>query len=96
MTSIEKNDTEIISMIESLEKISSDLLNLFKDYSPILNGERYISEKQLSDLLHICSRTLQDYRTNRYIPYICWGGKVLYKETDIKKMLAKKYVKIKK
>ncbi|WP_029902654.1 helix-turn-helix domain-containing protein [Prevotella sp. 10(H)] len=92
MILLEKNDQEIASMVESLEKVSADLQALFDGYVPILNGERYITDKQLSKLLHVCNRTLQEYRTNGYISYIFWGGKILYRESDIMEMLDKAYI----
>ena len=38
-------------------------------------------------------RTLQEYRTARKIPFILFGGKVLYRESDIEKLLAENYRK---
>lgn len=90
---LENNDQEISSMVESLEKVSSHLMSLYEDYAPVLNGERYITDKQLSKLLHVCNWTLQDYRSNGYLTYTYWGGKLLYRESDILKMLEKEYVK---
>lgn len=93
MILLEKNDKEVVSMVESLEKVASYMKGLYEDYAPILNGERYITDRQLSKLLHVCNRTLQEYRTNGYLSYIFWGGKVLYRESDIMEMLDKAYVK---
>jgi len=36
---------------------------------------------------------LQDYRTQDRIAYIQLGGKILYKESDIEKMLESRYQK---
>ena len=35
----------------------------------------------------------REYRTERKIPYIVFGGKVLYRETDIEKLLTDNYRK---
>ena len=35
--------------------------------------------------------TLQDYRNNGVIPYIQLGGKILYRESDIQKILMANY-----
>ena len=43
--------------------------------------------------LKVSRRTLQEYRSARKIPFILFGGKVLYRETDIEKMLAENYRK---
>jgi predicted site-specific integrase-resolvase len=42
--------------------------------------------------LKISRRTLQDYRTEGKIPYYqLGGGKILYRESDIEKMLEDNY-----
>ena len=38
-------------------------------------------------------RTLQDYRNTGMIAYYQLGGKILYKESDIERMLAANYRK---
>ena len=44
-------------------------------------------------LLNAILGFLQEYRTERKIPYIVFGGKVLYRETDIEKLLTDNYRK---
>ena len=39
----------------------------------------------------VSRRTLQDYRNNGIIAYYQLGGKILYKESDIERMLAANY-----
>ncbi|WP_032856252.1 helix-turn-helix domain-containing protein, partial [Bacteroides ovatus] len=41
--------------------------------------------------LQLSRRTLQDYRNNGVIPYIQLGGKILYRESDIQKILMANY-----
>lgn len=38
------------------------------------------------------ARTLQDYRTQRLIPYISLPGKTLYRQSDLLRMLEENYV----
>ena len=56
-------------------------------YRPILEGYRYITEKDLSDALKITKRTLIEYRMNGKLPYYKIGGKIYYKEQDIIEIL---------
>ncbi|MCS2584522.1 helix-turn-helix domain-containing protein [Bacteroides sp. BFG-551] len=56
-------------------------------YMPVLNGDRYITEAELSELLKITRRTLVEHRTTGLIPYYRLGGRILYKEKDIIKLL---------
>ena len=47
--------------------------------------------KEVSARLKVSRRTLQDYRNNGIIAYYQLGGKILYKESDIERMLAANY-----
>lgn len=66
---------------------------LAENYRPPLNGERYMTDKEVAGRLKISRRTLQEYRNDRKIPFILFGGKVLYRETDIERMLEENYKK---
>jgi hypothetical protein len=46
---------------------------------------------ELCARLQLSRRTLQDYRNNGVIPYIQLGGKILYRESDIQKILMANY-----
>lgn len=41
--------------------------------------------------LYISPRTLQDYRDRKIIPYTQFAGKILYKASDLEKMLEENY-----
>lgn len=61
------------------------------NYRPMLDGERFMTDKELCARLQLSRRTLQDYRNNGVIPYIQLGGKILYRESDIQKILMANY-----
>jgi predicted site-specific integrase-resolvase len=42
-------------------------------------------------MLHVSARTLQEWKTNGVIPYIQLKGKILYRESDIDKVLKNNY-----
>lgn len=56
---------------------------------PVLNGERYITDRELAEQLKLTRRTLAEYRINGKLPYYKIGGKLLYKEKDILALLEK-------
>lgn len=58
-----------------------------------MNGERFLTDSELSVMLKISRRTLQEYRNEGRLPYIQLGGKVLYRESDIERMLQDGYRK---
>lgn len=72
-----------------------ELLKLYKDvtenYRPLLDGERYLTDQETADLLKVSRRILQEYRTNGVLPYFLLGGKVLYRESDIERVLQECY-----
>ena len=54
-------------------------------------AERFMTDKELCARLQLSRRTLQDYRNNGVIPYIQLGGKILYRESDVQKILMANY-----
>ena len=64
-----------------------ELLALYKkvtgNYRPLLNGERYLTDMEVSEILKVSRRTLQEYRNEGILPYIPLGGKILYRESDL-------------
>lgn len=89
---LNKNSPDIQKIMEQMDKMGSKLDELFKDYKPLLNNERYIPEKQLTKILNVCDRTLLDYRTRGILPYIKNEKKIMYKESDVVNMLNKMYI----
>ena len=74
-----------------LERLSSLLEEFFSKGKPVLNGESYYTDKELSKKLRVSRRSLQEYRTEGILPYIQLGGKILYRSSDIEKLLESRY-----
>jgi excisionase family DNA binding protein len=88
---ITKDHEKVKSFFLSLERMLDGIENLIDDYKPSLNGERYLTDKEVSERLKVSRRTLQDYRTEGKITYYQLGGQILYKESDIERMLNDNY-----
>jgi excisionase family DNA binding protein len=88
---ITKDNEMVKSFFFSLEKMLDGIEYVVDNYKPSLNGERYLTDKEVSERLKVSRRTLQDYRTEGKIPYYQLGGKILYRESDIEKMLNDNY-----
>ncbi|NDV68290.1 helix-turn-helix domain-containing protein [Dysgonomonas sp. 25] len=86
----EKNE-RVKSFFLSMDRISSALERMFSSRKPTLNGESFYTDEELSEKLKISRRSLQDYRNEGRIPYIKLGGKILYRSSDIEKMLEEGY-----
>jgi len=74
-----------------LDRLSSSLERLFSSRKPTLNGESFYTDEELSKKLKISRRSLQDYRNEGRIPYVKLGGKILYRSSDIEKLLEEGY-----
>jgi excisionase family DNA binding protein len=85
---------DIILFFENLDKLLNAVKETFENNPPILNRERYLTNNDVANMLHISLRTLQDWRNNGRIAYIQISGKVLYKESDVRKLLEDNYYMI--
>lgn len=90
---ITSDDERIAALLRALKKSVKDATRFTENFHPPLGGERYLTDKEVIDLLKVSRRTLQEYRAARKIPFILFGGKVLYRESDIEKLLAENYRK---
>jgi excisionase family DNA binding protein len=91
MDLITKNDEICVSFLHTVEKLENNINEIFKNYCPSLNGERYLTDREVSEKLKVSRRTLQDYRTEGRIACFMVGGKILYRESDIEKLLTENY-----
>ena len=87
-----KESPEIIRFFRNISTLSKMLDDQEKNFLPVLNGERYITDSELAEKLKLTRRTLADYRMNGRLPYYKVGGKLLYKEKDILVLLEKNRV----
>lgn len=86
-------DEPIASVMQDMRKGSKWLSAFLESYRPPLDGERYLTDSEVSELLRVSRRTLQEYRNNRVLPFILLGGKVLYPETGLREVLEENYRK---
>lgn len=84
-------DEPIASALQALKKAKKAIRDMTENYHPVMDGERYLTDKELAELLKVSRRTLQEYRTNRTVPYLVFGGKTLYREGDIQRILERNY-----
>ena len=77
--------------LENMEEVLALFKKVTGNYRPMLDGERYLTDQETSDILKVSRRTLQDYRSNGILPYILLGGKILYRERDLEELLRQCY-----
>lgn len=86
-------DEPIATVVQNMRKGSRWLSTFLEGYRPPLDGERYLTDKEVADLLRVSRRTLQEYRNNRVLPFILLAGKVLYPESGLRELLEANYRK---
>ena len=79
------------NVLESMKELLALYKNVTGNYRPMLDGERYLTDKEVSEILKVSRRTLQEYRNEGILPYIPLGGKILYRESDLEELLERYY-----
>ena len=88
---IGKESESILRFFILLENIQVKMDQLMEGNRPPFNGERFLTDREFSGTLRISRRCLQDYRDQGRIPYIQLGGKILYRQSDIERLLEENY-----
>ena len=88
---IGKNDENVKQFFAEAEKMSEAVQISYENIRPLLNGEQYLTNRDVSERLHISLRTLQEYRDSGLLPFIKLEGKILYRASDIEKLLESNY-----
>ena len=81
-------DEQILGFISEIDKAKET----FKDYRPLFNGDRWISDREAAEFLKISRHTLFTYRQKGLLPYVLLCGKILYRERDLEELLQRNYV----
>ena len=90
---ITMEDEKVASILQKMRKSSRWLSGFLESYRPPLDGEVYLTDKEVADLLRVSRRTLQEYRNERLLPYTILGGKALYPESGLREVLEANYRK---
>lgn len=78
-------------LLKTLKDVLSYIEHVMQTHKPLFNGERYLTSEELCSILKISRRSLQDYRNNGILPFIQLPGKILFRESDIKKVLEERF-----
>ena len=88
---MEADDLQVV--LSALEGVNRRIKEVTQTHKPLFGGEHFLTGKDVCERLYISPRTLQDYRDRRIIPYTQFAGKILYKVSDLEKMLDENYKK---
>lgn len=78
-------------LLQTLKDAMPYIEHIMKTHKPLFDGERYLTSEELCNILKISRRSLQDYRNNGILPFIQLPGKVLFRESDIKRVLEERF-----
>ena len=88
MEILDKKSNEVALFFTTLDEMLNSIGQALKNRTPHLNGEKFLTNKDVCGMLHISSRTLQDWRDTGKIPFIRIKGKILYRESEVLELLA--------
>jgi len=91
MKQIGNSNEDMLALLEAVVGNKNELLYIREYFHPLLKGEIYLSGEQVCEMLHISKRTLQQYRDDGLIPFIKLERKILFRESDIVKVLEDNY-----
>ena len=86
---MEADDMQV--MLSAISSVSRRIKEVAQTHKPLFGGEHFLTGKEVCERLYISPHTLQDYRDRRIIPYTQFAGKILYKVSDLERMLKNSY-----
>ena len=82
---------DMLVVLSALRGVGKRIVEIAQTHKPLFAGELFLTGKEVCERLYISPRTLQDYRDRGIIPYTQFAGKILYKASDLEKMLKDNY-----
>lgn len=87
----EKDHEWVKNFHSNFDKLLASLEKLLGQRQPSAYGDELLTGKEVAYLLKVSRRTLLDYRNNGILPYTLVGGKILYRTSDIERILMNGY-----
>ena len=87
--SLEAGEMQVV--ISALRRVKERIRDVSETHRPLFGGEHFLTGKEVCERLYISPRTLQDYRDRKVIPYTQFAGKILYKASDLARILEENY-----
>ena len=81
------NNEWAVGFMKELDSMLNGIESMNEKSKASFGNERFLTDKEVSAWLKVSRRTLQDYRNNGMVSYYQLGSKILYKESDIEKLV---------
>ena len=86
---MESDDMQVV--LSAISSVSKRIKEVAQTHKPLYGGEHFLTGKEVCERLYISPRTLQNHRDRRIIPYTQFAGKILYKASDLERLLEDNY-----
>ena len=86
---MDTDDMQVV--LSAINSVSRRIKEVAETHKTLFGGEHFLTGKEVCERLYISPRTLQDYRDKGIIPYTQFAGNILYKASDLEKMLEDNY-----
>ena len=86
---MEADDMQVV--LSAISGVNKRIKEVAQTHKPLFDGEHFLTGKEVCEKLYISPCILQDYRDKKIIPYTQFAGKILYKESDLERILKKSY-----
>jgi len=83
MDVLDSKSATVLSFFSGMDEMLNLIGRAMKNRTPHLNGETFLTGKEVCRMLNVSARTLQKWRNNRIMPFIRLKGKILYRHSDI-------------
>ena len=82
---------EMSVVLSALQRLRKRIREVSETHRPLFGGEHFLTGEEVCERLYISPRTLQDYRDRKIIPYTQFASKILYKISDLERILEENY-----
>ena len=94
MESIKELNMEADDMqgvLSAFEGVNRRIKEVAQTHKPLFGGEHFLTGKEVCERLYISPRTLLDYRNRGIILHTQFAGKILYKASDLERLVENNY-----
>ena len=90
--SISKETPEMKQLVSGIKYLTKSVRTTVQTHRPLFEGELYLTGREVCKRLFLSPHTLQDYLDKGIFPYTQIAGKILYRMSDLQRILQENYV----
>ncbi|MBF1188503.1 MAG: helix-turn-helix domain-containing protein [[Eubacterium] sulci] len=90
---LNKETPEMKQLISGIKNLTKRVRSIAQTHRPLFEGELYLTSREVCERFFLSPRTLQDYRDKGIVPYTQIAGKILYRLSDLQRILQENYIK---